>query len=145
MCTKTYILILLILFIGLVHCEKTDYCKKEEDLVTICVEDPILSKDDLQWCPYHVCAPSFQASDECPEFGKPGTPATHKCSKVTERRELYKCRQRRPHRMIKVPVGCEGDACTGERRSCSCRLRNRKRTTYTPLFTVTPLCPSEAP
>lgn len=111
----------------------TTYCRLFKGM-SRCVDPPIMFDDEDDWCPYHVCGPSYIQAAECP----PGDhQAKYKCKVRVTRAPIYKCRGRRTHKSIETPIGCDSDDsekpnCTGEIRVCACKKRHPRRYVLTP-------------
>lgn len=99
-----------------------------------CVDPPIkYGSSGQDWCPYHVCAPSFVSAEAC--ITPIEKAATHVCKVTHTSQVAYTCLENRSHKDIGTPIGCDDNdgtkpKCTGSTRICACTKGNRLRNIF---------------
>lgn len=112
-------------------------CRRSEE-VSRCVDAPLEGLDE-NLCTDRVCAFSYIAAEKCgPDFE---TSATHTCLASSFGTSVWKCKEGSSHKRVLLPVGCQGQECKDEVKTCPCESVEVTRTSLDPTGVILEECP----
>lgn len=119
----------------------SDQLCRYSDEVTKCVEPPLVFRDGMDWCHFHICAPRYITAVECPKAEKLHEQATHLCELSIQPGPIWKCKDSVLPKETWLPLGCSGSDCTQHTFICACESVNINRYEYEYVDDFSAQCP----